>query len=169
VKFVIPFAAMALVASPAIAQEKPVFDFAGFDTETAVANPSFGRGCDVDRDEPGKTACSAWNMRLGDGSAKIVMVNLYEGKLSSALGILDRNQFLSVLSAFTAKYGSPDRTETRVWRNGAGASLDNEVFIWEFQGGELELESIGSRIRDSSFQFFHTTNRAPTEAPPVNF
>ncbi len=157
--------ALSALAVPAMAQTR-VFDFMGYDTETAkVVTELAGKKCSTEGLE---TQCSLpWNYRLGDATVNVMMVNFYQGKISSVLGIAERDQFLSLLSVFTAKYGAPTM-KTEKWQNRAGASFDNTVAIWKFKDGELELKQIGSRIDNTDVQFFSRVNRAEAKPPVVN-
>lgn len=164
-KMLITGAALGL-SSPVLAQDK-VFDFMGYDTETAQPVTEIaGKKC---KHEGAQTECSLpWNLKLGDAVVSVMMINFYQDKLASVLGIAERDEFLSLLSVFTAKYGEPTM-KTEKWQNRAGASFDNSVAVWKFKGGDLQLRQMGSRVDNSDFQFFSTVNQKPAEKPNVNF
>ena len=92
----------------------------------------------------------------------------YEGHLYGVVGIFNTDQYLTMLAAFTAKYGRP-RMSTATWQNRAGASLQNDIATWTFAEGTLTLKRLGGRITNAEFQFDSPRYSPPAPAPKVNF
>jgi hypothetical protein len=150
-------------------QPLPIFDFMGQNTETVSTMTALNAAkCDA-ADTEGKVDCTDYNdPTVGGVRLNFLVMNFYKGKLYSVFGTGGKYTFPSLLSAFTAKYGTP-KLETRVWQNRMGAKLDNPVAIWHFRGGNLELASIGSRIDDVDFMFISGPNSPPAPPPKVDF
>jgi hypothetical protein len=151
---------------------KPVFSFLGVTPEAPVTAATVGgKECAVSA--IGKTQCSvpytATDFKIGNAPIYILNMNFNDGKLYTVFGSVKSFAYLDLLSAFTAKYGPASTTKIEKWQSKAGATFDNAVSTWQFKGGELELKAMGSRRDDSDFFFFHAAN-APASAPtPVNF
>ena len=146
----------------------PVFEFLGQNTETP-ANMTMLNAVQCNAAAPGKVDCTDFNdPTIGGTRLKFISMNFYNGKFYSVFGSGGRYTFTGLLGAFTAKYGSP-RLETRKWQNRAGATLDNQVAIWKFKGGDLELSSLGSRLDDVDFTFISSVNAPPAPPAKVDF
>lgn len=160
---------VALTARPVLAEEvepRPVFSFLGQDTE----NPStmtklMGKSCKQKGEE---TECKSIGGKIGGVGLKYIAMKYYQGKLYGIYGAIADHGFGELLAAFSAKYGSPV-TEKRIWQNKRGNTFDNLTFIWTFQCGTLELESLGWDIETSSFEFLCEANQPPLDDPVVDF
>ena len=163
-------AAALVLGTPAFGQSAKVFDFMGFDTETPTENPTMeGKACSISSEIAGKATCSSYGgLNLGDAKTSFVVIDLYDGKISSIIGSAKKYEFPALLEVFTAKYGSP-KIEKTEWRNAAGAVIPNQKATWTFKHGTLELSAIGSRIGDTDFIFLNMANQPPEKKADVNF
>lgn len=155
------------VAAPAsVAKTLPVFEFRGERTDVTV-DTSAKRGCDKG-DTDGKLACYTTTAVAGVENMTIGQ-SYYRGKLYYVGGIFKEDNYLTVLQAFTAKYGAPNLA-TKKWQSKGGATFDNNVATWLFSmGGKLELESMGGKVGESGFSFLAQDNAPPSLAPKVDF
>lgn len=142
------------------------FDFKGIVAGGEV-NYAYLRDCDTKK-RTGLNACRAIDGSIGNYSGLAPYVGLYNGRLTSLTYLLDRDAFLSIFSSFRNKYGEPCKKKTVPWRNGAGAVLENQLVVWCFATGELELTAISTDLRYGS-AIYSDTHAAPTPAAPRNF
>lgn len=89
-------------------------------------------------------------------------------KLSSLYIDTHPSNFADLLQAFTAKYGSPCETSTSIWKNAAGAAIENPTYHWCFSTGKLLFSKYGGRIDRMGILYEDDVNRRPNEAV-VNF
>lgn len=94
----------------------------------------------------------------------------FENRLTSMLFLYDNNStnFLTLLEAFTTKYGVPCKTATEKWQSRGGITLDNSTATWCFKTGTLRLEQIGPQ-RDYGLVAYTDTHKAPTKSAPTDF
>lgn len=145
---------------------RPVFSFLGQDTETpSTMDEIMGTACTQTGDE---TECKSFGGELGGVKLKYIAMKYYQGKLYSIYGAIWDHGLGDLLVAFSAKYGNPV-TEKRTWQNKRGNTFDNPTFIWTFQCGTLELETLGWDINSSSFEFTCKANQPPPDEPVVDF
>ena len=157
--------------APAQQQAKqPIFDFLGQNTETPASPFMLGSKNCIPAPS-GKTTCSNDLNVVKIGSAQVVllMMGFNDGMLYSVIGDTIQMAYPDLLAAFVAKYGEPDEIEARRWQNKMGATFDNSVAIWEFQGGKLELSQMGSRRDSCGFQFLSSKNAPAAPPPAINF
>jgi len=141
------------------------FDFRG-ETPSQVVDLS-GRNCERRR-EDGSISCLVLSQQMGGVDDVSFSQMYYNGHLYGVVGIFDADEYTTMLTAFTAKYGRP-RMSTATWQNRAGASLQNDIATWTFAEGTLTLKHLGSRITNSEFQFDSPRYAPPAAAPKVDF
>ncbi|MFZ4165288.1 hypothetical protein [Brevundimonas sp. NPDC058933] len=139
------------------------FEFRGENTSTVVDTAN-NPNCMTD---DGIVSCA--QVASVAGVEGVIYSSAYhEGRLNGLLGQFREEHFLTLLRAFTEKYGEPTMSKEE-WRNRAGASFDNTVATWAFSDGTLTLKQIGSRMGNGSFRFTATVNNPPASAPKVDF
>jgi hypothetical protein len=151
-------------ATPAPPPALPVFEFKDETTET-------------DSNIAGRSGCShkpngVWSCYGYDTVAGLRVFlgrSYYNNRLYSVVASFDQDGLQTIRDALVAKYGAPAAMETRKWQSRGGASFDNQVAIWRFKGGALELESMGAKVGQSVFAFSSALNSPPAEAPKVDF
>ncbi len=150
---------------------KPVFSFLGVTPEAPVTSATVGgKNCAVNA--TGKTECSSpysSDFKIGNAPVFILSMSFNDAKLYSVYGSVKSFAYTDLLSAFVTKYGQPSEIKSEKWQSKAGATFDNVVSTWHFNGGNLELKAMGSRRDDSDFFFFHGANAPASAPPPVNF
>lgn len=151
-------------SSPAFAQNA-VFEFRGENTEQVIDLSAKRCGSVA---EDGSITCSEISGQLAGVTGVSTAVSYYEGRLFSVIGIFDTDEYLTILRAFTQKYGAPTMS-SEDWQNRAGAKFSNDVATWRFRGGTLRLQRLGGRITDGSFEFIHEENSPPSTPPTVDF
>jgi hypothetical protein len=72
----------------------------------------------------------------------------------------------AIRRALVAKYGPPSTDVPGKWQNQLGGTFDKTTSYWLFEGGLLELDSIGDKLDEAKFRFVSSQN-APPKAPPV--
>lgn len=121
----------------------------------------------------GKTECSAPytsnSFKIGNAPIYVLTMSFNDAKMYAVYGSVKSFAYIDLMSAFTAKYGSPSASKTEKWQSKAGATFDNVVTTWHFKGGDLELKAMGSSRDDSDFFFFDAANAPASAPPPVNF
>jgi len=157
------------------AADLPVFTFQGYNTEEVATAESLAtepgmsglKGCSTENDV---TDCTNYqDPVIGGARTEWLMKRFYRGKLFYVFDSFRQFALPDILAAFNAKYGPPSKIETRKWQSKAGATYDNEVYVWQFKGGTLELSSMGQRVDEGSFEFVSTDNAPPPEPAKVDF
>lgn len=155
-------------APAAKAAPLPVFSFLGDDTETVTGRTTLNNAkCDA---KGGVLDCTDYSDPTVAGKRMDFLWMKYNGgKLYSVFASMKQYAYADVLAAFVAKYGKPASTGTRKWQSKGGASFDDEVTIWKFKGGELELDSMGLDTSSASFSFTSSANAPAADKPKVDF
>lgn len=96
--------------------------------------------------------------------------SFYNNRLTSMLFLYDANavNFLTLSDAFTQKYGTPCSKTTEKWQNKTGATFDNQVLLWCFKTGKLQLESLGPSLNYGAVNYIDNY-KAPSKATPQDF
>lgn len=165
-----PKAALKAAPKAPVAAALPNFDFMGQNPDQPSTMEAInGKKCGA-VDAEGKRTCTDFdNPKLGNATLKWLSVYFYDNKMYMILGSASKYQLTDILSAFEAKYGKPTLVRKDTWRNAAGASFENPIFVWKFKEGDLELSSTGSRIGDTDFSFTAPKSSPPEKKAPVNF
>lgn len=151
-------------SSPAFAQNA-AFEFRGETTEQVIDMSAKRCGSAA---EDGSITCTDISGQLAGVSGVSTAVSYYEGRMFMVIGIFDTGEYLTILRAFTQKYGAPT-VSSEDWQNRAGATFSNDVATWRFSGGTLQLRRLGGRINQGSFEFIHAENSPPLAPPTVDF
>lgn len=151
--------------------QKPEFSFLGVSPEAQVSSALIG-GKDCAVNPVGKTECSApysSSLKIGNAPIYVLELEFNNGKLYAVIGSVKSTAYSDLMSAFSAKYGSPAESKPEKWQSKAGAVFDNLVSTWHFKGGDLVVQAMGTSRDDTDFMFSHLGN-APAAVPtPVNF
>lgn len=157
----------AVVAAPPL--PLPIFDFLGQSTEKQTTMTDlFGNPCTSEGFELTCAAGVSNDVTIAGVRLTFIFMQYHQSKLYYLKGMTPRENFTELLSAFSSKYGNPT-IETRQWQSRSGTRLDNEVAVWKFRGGNLELASIGSRVDSSDFTFSSEANQPPLPPAKVDF
>ena len=154
---------------PAFAQGK-TFDFLGFTTNSPAPSESrlSGKKCRIAQSE-----LSSCNIFAGAiiGRARVfnLTVTFNNARLIKVSGFVMIPFYNDLTDALEAKYGPPSQIENRRWQNKLGSSFDNEVRVWSFTDGTLELHQRGSQRDVPEFIFVANHNLPEVAPPPVNF
>lgn len=144
-----------------------VFDFRGQNTRDSY-NPTCAEKWAETRGDDGTYSCTDFGLVAGVPAS--TLTSYYNGKLSSVYATFKDFSYSPIRDAFVAKYGKPDRTDTKPWKSKGGASFDNSVTEWLFADDSvLQLESLGSKVGEGSFTFISVKNSRPKQAPKVDF
>ncbi len=158
-------AVLSMMAAPATAQT--AFEFRGETTSAVV-------------DLATKPACRGFMSPSADGtfciapvevagvSNVLVSTRYYEGRMNLLGGTFNPRGYVTILNAFSEKYGPPELTNPD-WQSTLGATFPNTVATWIFSDGTLTLKLRGSRQTESQFIFEATVNQPPVAPPVVNF
>lgn len=152
---------LALVSTPAAAQLKP-FDFMGIIAGEPIP-PAKLKGCR--KLEAG--ICIKEMVQISNVWANFVLTT-HDNKLSKIYIDVHPNWYVDLRAAFVAKYGEPCERAKGVWKNAAGAELDNPIEYWCFSSGRLKFARYGARI-DKMDVLYLDDNKAPAKPPVVNF
>ena len=172
VKLYLTLFAYMFVGDPAFAQDK-TFDFLGFTTNSPAPSESrlSGKKCRVAQQDI--SSCNIFaGAILGRARVLDLTVTFNDARLIKVTGFVMLPFYNDLSDAFETKYGLPSKTETRRWQNKLGNSFNNEVRIWSFIDGTLELHQRGSQKDIPEFIFIANQNLpevTPHTPPPVNF
>lgn len=146
----------------------PIFSFMGQDTETPTTMVDLGgEACQKNGAE---LECSNFrNATIAGRPMRYLDMRYNAGKLYMVIGAFGDAAYSAVRDAFIAKYGTPDEVVVRKWQSKAGGVFDNLVSIWRFKGGDLQLNSMGSKVGSGDFAFESMANSPPKAAPKVDF
>lgn len=175
IRYALAFAALAAPTS-AVAQDLtegsslPVFEFMEQTTDAERTMTTLqGSACSQSNYNEGIFYCHKDYAQFTDFSLISLDVEFYENRLYRVIGAFFSLGFNNLAEAFTAKYGEPSASETRQWQSRAGAVFDNQVLIWQFRGGTLELRQRGSQVDYGSFMFRSQENAPPPRETTVDF
>ncbi len=157
--------ALGLGLSQPVLAQSAIFEFRGETTEQVIDMASKRCGSPV---EDGSITCMDMSGQLAGVSGVSTAVGYYNGRLFSVIGIFEAGEYLTILRAFTQKYGAPVLS-SEDWQNRAGAKFANDVATWRFRGGTLRLKRLGGRVTQGSFEFVHVENGPPASPPTVDF
>lgn len=158
--------------SPAAAQQRG-FDFLGFRTDepTPIETKLAGKRCRVAREDVSSCTIFAGAI-LGRARVLDLSITFNYARMIKVTGMVMPSFYRDLVEAFEAKYGLPSSFEVRTWRDKFGANFDNEVRIWKFTDGALELHQRGEQKTISKFVFLANHNLPQPEErkkPPINF
>lgn len=127
-----------------------------------LAEPINRSNCHPDR--PDVFICTEHDAMLSGYALKGLGQSFYKRKLYSVDGEFVSSAYEDVLAALTAIYGPPD-FKSGWWGNGGphAKPITDRIMIWAFKGGQLRLESLGSRSGLSCFKFESDENAPPAE------
>ena len=91
------------------------------------------------------------------------------GKLSNLRFITGSMAYPILLSAFTQKYGPSCESKVEKWQNRLGAAFDNNVVIWCFRTGKLELRQRGLERDILNVWYGDVANPLPSPQVKVDF
>lgn len=155
----------AIIATPAYAEPVPNFEY----KDIVAGQPADAKALRRCTDKPdGRCSAMTFGGTLAGNIVDTQFVDYYGGKLSALMLIIDRKAFVSVVDAFTAKYGKPCASRVDTWANAAGARLDNQVYEWCFQTGKLEARQYGSRLTQMRV-VYQDDNQPPSPGPKIDF
>lgn len=153
----------------AIAPQKvlPVFSFMGDDTVKPTTRTELhGEACFT---EGADLKCAAYlNAEVAGAKMGFLTLDYHNRLLYRVVGSFYSRDHSILYAAFTQKYG-PAKETTEKWQAKSGATFDNAVSTWRFDGGELKLESMGLEIDKAIFTFVSVKNSPPSAAPKVDF
>ena len=153
---------LTLAVADGPAQDLKPFDFMGYVAGEPISPKELkkcGKGGDVSCINP---LVKVSNVYVG------YMLETHDYKLSTLYIDAHPNSYSALLEAFSAKYGKPCESTTAVWRNAAGAQIDNPTLNWCFATGKLSFAKYGSRI-DKMAIFYEDANKRPKPTPVINF
>jgi hypothetical protein len=127
-----------------------------------------GSSCSPDSKRPGVLECTDFLVEIAGLRLGFLMRSYYQGKLYTLFGTGSEYAFPTLLQAFTTKYGPPIMG-SKTWQNKAGATFDNTIATWKFRNGTLELDSMGLRRDQISFEFNDHANDPPLPPAKVDF
>lgn len=147
----------------------PQFEFMGQTTEAPPTMTEL-QGNECTTNGARYTCTNVDSPTVAGRRMRYLQIAFYNGRLYGVSAAFGELAYQAVAEAFTTKYGEPTKIEVRKWQSKAGATFDNRVLIWNFNGGgTLELQSIGSKVDEARFDFSSTINAPPKEAPKVDF
>lgn len=149
------------------APQLPLFEFKGVRAGEDY-DPSSVRSCQRPGDD-GTVRCDALDSTVAGVRGLLPpWFYFYNNRLSLMLYVFDGENFSTILTALTARYGPPCSTTHPQWQNRAGATFDNTVVKWCFRTGNLELAAMSSR-RDNGHLQYTDANQPPRRAPTIDF
>lgn len=155
---------LALVSTPALADEqlKP-FDFMGY-VAGEIIPPEKLKKCG--KSAPDQTCLvplvQVSNVYVG------YLLKTHDYRMTSLFIDAHPNSYTSLLDAFTAKYGQPCEVSEAVWKNAAGAELENPSLHWCFSTGKLTFSKYGAYINKMGI-LYKDVNQPPESPPTINF
>lgn len=150
------------------APELPIFEFKGVRAGETVDHTILRECTNV----KGEEECSVRDGSVaGLNSLVPPTIYLYGGKLTTMLYLFPNKnlEFSTIAAALTAKYGEPCNRETKVWESRGGIKTDNAVLTWCFKTGQLKLTALSVSRDYGDLLYVDSVNKAPTEAPKVDF
>ncbi|WP_344699536.1 hypothetical protein [Sphingomonas limnosediminicola] len=163
-------AALALIgsASSAVAQTLPVFQFREIRADQPIDPQSIGfKECQSLENGLRRCMPRSGSDRVANVFV-IPMMILNGSKLASFELIGIQSGYGSIKDAFAAKYGTPCQSRTDKWQNRIGNSFDNEVTVWCFATGRLELKALGNQVDQWQARYVDAVNTPPS-TPKVDF
>lgn len=155
-------------AAPAASSaSRPVFEFKGLKAGEVI-DPTPVADCSPPQ-PTGEMKCDLKDSTIaGIRGLTSPTIYLYKGRLTSMVHLFNAEQFLTMLDAFTTKYGQPCSTAHPKWQNKMGATFDNTVVTWCFRTGKLEMSAMSI---DRTYGDFSYTDvyKAPAKAATVDF
>lgn len=145
-----------------------VTDLPPFSFRELVAGPNFDMnspGFKECEKKPATIVCTELFDSVA-GAPAITSYTIYNRRLAQFWISTERANFLTMISAFTQKYGKPCNSQIKEVQNRIGNSFKSTELTWCFKTGKMVASEIGPRITHSSFMYNDDANSAPT--PPIN-
>lgn len=154
------------IEEPSATNALKLFDFKGIVAGGEV-NRAYLRDCDK-KERNWRNTCRALDGNIGSYNELAPYIDLYNNRLTNLTYLFNREAFNHIYASFIGKYGEPCKKNTIPWRNAAGAVLENQVVVWCFRTGELELRAISDNIR-YGHAMYTDTYQAPATPAARNF
>lgn len=145
----------------------PIFSFMGDTTASTTTRTELnGERC---RDEGSNLKCAAYlDAEVAGVKMGFLTLDYHNRLLYRVAGSFYSRNYQTIHAAFTEKYGLA-KTSVEKWQAKNGGTFDNAVSVWDFDGGQLKLESMGLEIGKSLFTFVSVKNAPPVEKPKIDF
>ena len=155
-------------AAPHRTASKKAFSFMGRSSDVTNLEPFdfFGTTCVPTASGPVSCEAPIGAARIAATRLVSASIAFNDGKLTRVAGVTVTGYFSDLAASFTTKYGAPSTSTKPKWQNQMGATFDNEVKIWAFADGLLELDARGNKVDEAQFTF---SLLAKKDIAPINF
>lgn len=145
----------------------PVFSFLGDNTEVETHRTELnGEDC---KSDGALLSCADYNSpTIAEVPLKWLRLDYNNKKLYRLSSGVAEIFYPKILAALSQKYGAPKAT-TEEWKSKGGGTFQNSVATWNFKGGQLRYDSLGTDLSTSLISFRSSINSPPEKAPVVDF
>lgn len=148
----------------------PVFQFKMVTSGKNIDTKTIGR-CSSDKNFPDKEKCIGRDSNISGVNSIIPPAYFFYKKRLTQMVFVFRNKnnnFNTIFSAFSEKYGPPCEKTIQKWQNRLGNTLDNPTAKWCFKTGEMTMQALSSNVM-SGYVNYVDEYQPPEPKPQINF